>query len=201
MWPELAVVVPEERAVGVRQARPVPFLEVVTRTFGGRPEGLARCRASLECLQSKDWTQTLVVDRARAGVAKANRALAEHDAGGRWVWVLDDDDVCTAPMLVDWLERVAEREQPDVIVVQVRWLGRLLPPEGMWRARPQMGAITSPSVVVRGDVWDAYRSGWREVYEGDYWFIDGLWQAGLRWSWLPLLAAQVDRANHGAAEG
>jgi hypothetical protein len=177
----------------------MPFLEVLTRTFGGRPNLMRRCRESLEALTDSDWAQTLIRDDAQRGVAWAERNLSTVTVTGEWAWVLDDDDVCACPDLVRELKRVVAADCPDVIVVQVQNVEFGLLPRP-WPGRPVLANICSETVVTRREIWNQYRDGWRDLYEGDFWFIDGLWQAGVRFAWLPVVAAAVPHISRGQCE-
>jgi len=178
------------------------FLEVLTRTFGGRPELLHRCTASLQGLIDPDWIQTILVDGERRGVAWAVGNLATVDVDGEWVWVLDDDDFCCDPGLIGRLKAVVAREDPQVIMVKVRHgeFG-ILPPPDRWRRAPTFCWCSTPNVIVRADVWDEFRHGWAEEYAGDFAFMKTLWEAGLRFAWMDRVVAEQPAAMHGAAEG
>lgn len=177
------------------------FLEVLTRTTGRRPRLLRRCQDSLKQLGDPDWTQTLVEDREGRGVAWANLNLATVDAAGDWVWALDDDDLCCYADLVTDLKQLARGAEVDVVAVRVYHSKfGLLPPYEMWGQRPMMGRIGGACVIVRRDVWQAHRDGWTEVYAGDFWYINKLWDAGLRWAWLPVIAAWQPQQSNGAMD-
>lgn len=159
-------------------------LEVLTRTFGQRPEMLKHCRQSLELLDDPDWTQQLIVDDQARGVAWANRNLSTIEATGEWVWVLDDDDICCRSSLVQEIKQIAANFQPDVIMCRTYhakfgWL----PSQANWLQRPVLGNCGTGNVIVRRDIWNAHRYGWTEEYAGDFAFIDRLWLADLRWYW------------------
>ncbi|NIP96555.1 MAG: glycosyltransferase family 2 protein [Akkermansiaceae bacterium] len=177
------------------------YLEVITRTFGGRPELLARCTASLEALEDRDWVQRIVVDDERRGVAWAVGNLATIEAAGSWVWVLDDDDLCTFPGLIGAIRELEEAEAPDVIAVRVdHGEFGILPPDKRWRRAPARSWVSTPNVIVRRDVWERCRHGWTARYSGDFDFVSTLWWSGARWAWLDVVAAGQPVAMHGAAE-
>lgn len=179
-----------------------PYLEVLTRTFGSRPKQLARCRASLEILSSDDWVQRVIVDEKARGVSWANRNLSTIKAKGDWVWVLDDDDLCCYADLLADLGEIVAAERPDAVMVRV-YHGKfgMLPPYERWGERPIMGQVGGSCVISRRDIWNRYRNGWTETYAGDFWYINGLWDAGLKIVWLPVTAAFQPLQNNGAPEG
>ena len=163
---------------------------------------MARNMASLRALVDRDWTQRIIIDTERRGVAWAVGNLATVEAAGSWVWVLDDDDLCTEPDLIGLVKAVAAAADPDVIAVKVRHgdFG-ILPPAGRWRRAPVCGQIGPSNAIVRADVWNRYRHGWAPEYAGDYAFMATLWAADLRWAWLDRVVAEQPAALRGAGEG
>lgn len=180
----------------------MPYLEVLTRTFGKRPGYLKRCTESLHKLTDRDWTQRVLVDDAIRGVAWANHNLSTVDAVGEWVWVLDDDDLCCYADLLADLRQIEAAQHPDVVMVR-SFHGNhgMLPPELLWGQRPIMGRIGGSCVITRRDVWQEHRKGWHACYAGDFWFINGMWDAGLTFAWLPVTAAYQPKFMNGASEG
>jgi hypothetical protein len=179
------------------------FLEVITRTFGQRPRRLADNLESLKQQTDRDWMRTLIVDDERRGVAWAVGNLRTVEATGDYVWVLDDDDICSWPQLVDDLKRTAEEaDWPDVIMVRaLHERYGLLPSDDHWEQPPVLGNIGTSCYVVRREVWNAHRAAWVERYDGDFYFVEHLWQQpGLRWYWLNVIAAYYPQQSIGAAE-
>lgn len=177
------------------------FLEIMTRTFAGRPRLLDRCKSSLKRLRDPDWSQTIIMDHERRGVHWANRNLSTVDASGQYVWVLDDDDqLCYADLVGD-LKSIVKAQRPDVIMVRsYHALYGLLPPYELWEQRPVMGKCGGSCVIVSRETWQQFREGWTEVYAGDFWYINGLWDARLSWAWLPVIACWQTQQSRGAAE-
>lgn len=179
------------------------FLEVITRTFGARPTMLQRNLDSLQAQTDPDWTRRLVIDDAARGVAWAVANLSTVEAVGDYVWALDDDDVCARPELVAELRTIAQTaDWPDVIMVRAyhEKFG-LLPNNENWQRRPLLGNVGTSCYIVRRDVWNAYRMAWLERYDGDFWWIDHLWnQPGLRWYWYDVTAAYYPQQSIGAGE-
>jgi hypothetical protein len=179
----------------------VAFLEILTRTFGQRPRMLRRCTDSLKDLHDPDWVQTIIRDEQGRGVAWANRNLASVDATGDYVWVLDDDDICCYHDLIGELKELVASSAPDVIMVRCYHAKfGMLPADDLWGQRPMMGTVGSSNVIVRREVWNEHRDGWREVYAGDFWFINRLWDAGLQWAWHYQTACYYPQQSNGATE-
>jgi hypothetical protein len=177
------------------------FLEIITRTFGGRPAMLNRCLASVAQQIDRDYTHTIVMDPQARGVPWAVGNLATVQASGTYVWVLDDDDVCVCPTLVTDLKLLASAVDPDVVMVRTNHAQfGTLPHQVNWMREPQCGDIGTSNYIVHGDTWNAYRHLWRAAYEGDYWFIHDLWQMGhLSWYWHDVIVAHYPQQSQGAA--
>lgn len=180
-----------------------PFLEIVTRTFPQRSRMLARNRASLAGLTDKDWVQTLLVDTVGRGCIWANCNLANLAPTGQWLWILDDDDVCCLPNLIEELRGATARRKPGIVMVRVQHerFGRL-PSDANWGERPIMGQIGYSNFLVRADVWEKHRARAfsADKYAGDYSAIDYLWSQKLVFHWLDVLAAYYPQRSIGAAE-
>lgn len=177
------------------------FLEVITRTFGKRPKMLARNLESLTVQTDSDWCRTVVVDDKERGVAWAVGNLATVEATGEYVWVLDDDDLCCRPTLVAELKDITERIAPDVIMVKAYHAKfGMLPSRANWTSRPVLGNVGTSCYIVRRDVWNAHHDAWTERYDGDYWFIDALWNAKCSVYWHPVTAAYYPQQSIGAGE-
>lgn len=174
------------------------FLEILTRTIPQREALLERCQASVALLRDHDWTQTVILDAECRGVPWANRNYSTIEAMGEWVWLLDDDDLCSNADLIGILRKHVAAEDPEAILMR-SYHGRLglLPPAESWGERPIMGRIGPSCLVVRGDMWNRYREEWTETYAGDFWFINSLWNAGVSFSWLPIVAAYQPTQNYG----
>lgn len=179
------------------------YLQVITRTFGKRPAMLKRNRESLEQLTSQDWEQTIVIDAEGRGVEWANANLATVEATGTYVWVLDDDDVCVLPELVDELKAIAYISPAPVVVM---WAFHekfgMLPDAGTWEKAPTLGKCGFSNFFVRGDVWDAERQAFKgfACYSGDYEFANHLWKRGYKFYFHDALAAHYPQQSNGATE-
>lgn len=179
------------------------FLDVIVRTFGQRPAMLQRNWDSLVALEDTDWRRVLVVDREARGVAWAVGNLSTVQVSADYVWVLDDDDMCCRPSLLGELRKIALQERcPSVIMVRAfhERFG-MLPSDGNWQERPVLGNVGTSCFIVRGDVWNAHRAAWQARYDGDFWWIDHLWQQpGLRWYWHDVTAAWYPQQGLGEPE-
>ena len=181
------------------------FLEVITRCCK-RPKMLAKNKAAFERQTCQDFTQTFLVDDVGRGKVWAEDNLRAHVGSftGAYIWLLDDDDLCTRDSLVGELKAIVEAYTPDVIMVRMDHgpLG-ILPPDDLWRQRPQPGRIGGSSVIVRREVWHKHGGAWREgVYHADFEFIDSLFRDNeLSIYWHDVVASKVQRISWGNPEG
>ena len=100
-----------------------PFLSIVTRSYK-KPNCLKRNIASVEMQTDQDLEQIHIVDDVGRGLAWADQALHHnmHRNNGKYVMVLDDDDLILNKHFITLLKHVAERKKPDVII----WRGKFL---------------------------------------------------------------------------
>jgi hypothetical protein len=178
-----------------------PFLEIVTRCYK-RPTMLADNQAALARQTDGDWTQTLLVDEVGIGVEAANAVLASVEPVGRYVWVLDDDDLCICDTLVSDLKAIVAQHEPDLIFVRFdhRWLG-LLPPAYLWRTMPICGGIGGSGVIARADLWMRCRERWASGrYESDYDYVLQAYNRASAVYWHDVIAGRVQRISRGAVE-
>lgn len=181
----------------------MPFLEILTRHYTKRPNMLAANQASLATQTDADWVQTLLVDDVGRGVAWANANLGTVASRlvGDYIWILDDDDLCTCPTLVEELKQIVVLVAPDVIFLRMDHgpLG-VLPSDQDWRKAPRWGGIGMSAFVVRRAIWQQHAHAWREVYEADYRFIDDVWQGQHHVYWHDIVASRITRRSVGRPE-
>jgi hypothetical protein len=89
------------------------FLQVLTRCWR-RPDLLAANIAGLEAQTDPDWEQTCLVDTQGRGIGWSYENLAAHASllRGEYIWILDDDDLCIRPTLVEELKQIAAEHNP-----------------------------------------------------------------------------------------
>ena len=181
----------------------MPFLEVLTRTFGRRPTMLAVNQASLLAQTCDDWTQTLLIDGAGLGIGWATENMAAYapQLVGDYIWCLDDDDTCIMPDFVAGLRYIAADSDPDVIFVKMdHGSGRILP-DRCWGHAPQCGEIGVSAFVVRCEVWQQHAGAMVPgKYTSDFSFIDSIWHAQPSVYWWDVVASRVQKQSLGEAE-
>lgn len=180
----------------------MPFLEVLTRCYK-RPVMLAANRASLDGQTDGDWMQTLLIDTIGRGIGWSydNLAAQAGDLEGVYIWVLDDDDMCTRSTLVAELKQIVAQHDPDVIMLRMDHgpLGVL--PSRSWGGAPEQGDIGCSAYVVRREVWQRHAQAMTPGhYAGDFDFIRSVFLAGPRVYWHDVTASAVQRISHGAPE-
>ena len=182
----------------------MPFLEVITRTFGGRPTMLAANQASLQAQTDGDWVQTLLMDRERRGIAWATENLGRYAPRlvGDYVWLLDDDDLCILPTFVAGLREIAVLNAPDVVFVRMDHGGGRILPSARWGKSPRLSEIGVSAFVVRRAVWQAHAGAWTPgEYISDFKFIHSIWQSRPITYWWDVVASRCIRQSEGKAEG
>jgi hypothetical protein len=182
----------------------VKFLEVVTRTYK-RPTLLAENQASVTAL-GDDVRHTILRDEVGIGCAAANAQLALFAPLAKYVWVLDDDDMCTHPGLVadlkylDWLHGA-----PAAVIVRMDHGADMgvLPKDHDWQQAPKEAGIGCSGIITRRDVWMRHRHAWATGrYAADYDFINSVYST---WPnsivWHDVIASRCQRISHGLPEG
>ena len=180
----------------------LPFLQVLTRSFGQRPNMLAENIASLQRQTDPDLFQTIIKDDVGRGVAWACRNLSTVIPDGQYIWILDDDDLCICDTLVAEVKAIAYAHDPGVIFLRMDHgpLG-ILPDDAHWQRAPVEGHIGCSAFVVRRDVWIIYADWWSERYAGDFDFISAVYaDPEVTHFWHDRIASRVQRRSMGAPE-
>lgn len=181
-----------------------PFLEVLTRCYK-RPRLLARNMASLKKQTSGDWIQTLLVDEIGRGINWTHENLGRQAGrlAGDYIWLLDDDDVCTRETLVEELQAIAAEHNPDVIMMRMDHGERgILPDAGYWGRPPVHAHVGISAYVVRRSVWQAHAWAWSPgVYHSDFNFIKAIFESTPRVFWYDVIASRVQQIGLGHPEG
>lgn len=179
----------------------VAFLEVITRHLKGRDSFLENNRASLQRQTDKDFVQTILIDTQREGIGPAQAKLADHadKMRGKYIWILDDDDMCIYDDLIADLKAIVETHGPDVIFLRMDHGERcVLPSDFEWGRRPICGRIGCSAYVVKADVWQENAEAWRSAhYASDYDFIAQVWDSGANVYWHDVIASRVQMIGMG----
>jgi hypothetical protein len=175
------------------------FLEVITRTYK-RPELLVANQASLDAQSDDDWIQTVYVDDDGHGVGWANGQMFHYAQvlRGDYIWILDDDDICTRASLVAELKMIVREFEPDVIMLRMDHGERgILPPVGLHF--PTKGLIGCSAYVVSQEVWKRHAYQWQSAnYSSDYDFINSILNdKHVSVHWHDVIASKVQRISLG----
>jgi hypothetical protein len=179
------------------------FLEIVTRHYAKRPKGLKRNQESLARQTCDDWQQTLLIDRTGRGVEWANWNLRQYAPflEGDYIWILDDDDVCTCDTLVADLKRIVEEHKPDAIMVRGQYHA-VLPENDLWRQTPKLTHIGSSCFVLRREVFQRHaRTALTPELGMDYRLIRSVFDAGVHSVyWYDVVVMEAPRKGWGKAD-
>lgn len=175
----------------------MPFLTFYVPTYK-RPKMLADCLASIQAQSDPDYEVVLIRDEVGIGIGGMYRDIRNHaeQVSGDYVFVLSDDNLVTDIDFVKGLKEQAA-DNPDVIVFKNE-IGRVLP--SIWGAAPVCGHIDLSCFAVKREVWQANASRWGECYEGDYYFIRALWDAGYIFKWWDKLVIKAQKIMRGLPE-
>ena len=181
----------------------MPFLEILTRTFGGRPRMFAAQQASLAAQTDHDFVHTVLMDGKRRGLEWATENMGAYapQLVGDYVWVLDDDDLCILPTFVAGLKEIATLNAPDVIFVRMDHGGGRILPSARWGKPPRCGEIGCSAFVVCRALWQACAGAWSPGrYTSDFNFINAVWQTRPVTYWWDVMASRVQVQSIGQSE-
>ena len=180
----------------------MPFLQILTRCYR-RPQLLLANISSLVAMTDPDWVQTCLIDSEGRGIGWSYTNMAAHAPllRGDYIWILDDDDVCSRPTLIAELKQIVEVQRPDVIMVRMHHgpLG-VLPDSTTWEQPPQQAHIGCSAFVVRRAVWQQHADRFGDHYAGDFDFIAAVFASGASVHWHDVIASRVQCISQGKAE-
>lgn len=177
----------------------MPFLEIVTRHLATRPNMLAANQASIEAQTDADWVQTLLIDEVGRGVPWANVNLGRYAPRleGKYIWVLDDDDVCMCDKLVADVKAIVREHDPDVVMMRADHdrLG-ILPSARNWKRYPVKTGIGMSNFIVRRAVWQRHApAAFTAELCADYRLISAIFDAGHSIHWWDRVVMRCQRQN------
>lgn len=180
----------------------MPFITFYTPTYR-RPRLLADCVASIERQSDRDHQHLIITDHVGVGIPGVFAAVQEFAPliAGEYVYFLQDDDILADEHVVRDLRRFVDSSaRPPVVVARNRKGRATYPPLHRWGRQPQLGYIDLGSYIVRADVFKAHAGDFGRRYEGDFDFINALWQAGHAFAWYDRLIAEAQQIGMGKAE-
>jgi len=186
------------------------FLTVVTRHMPARWQLLERNTASLHAQSDPDYSQVTLVDELGSGFERANEllAMAAPMVTGRYVLILDDDDVMEAAdgiaalkaAVVDNIGAHPGTYGPPAIIFRGRHADLGVLPVRSWQARPQVGDIGSFDFILRADVYREFaRARGASAYAQDHALIEAVYDRHApEIVWLDKVICAADRRRMGS---
>ncbi len=190
--------------IGKLKIVPLETICFVTRCHPQRPRMLRICKDSVEAQTCKDYTHFLFRDdktETGYGRAKADVRLKQaKPLNGRYVMVLDDDDLLIDDNFVADFKEAVDEADPDIVIFKGR-IGHLgiLPVDTDWEKPPRQGAIGSFCFAVRKELWDKYIKAWGKDL-GDFAFINKCYSNTDKVLWMDKLVAATQRISNGEGE-
>jgi hypothetical protein len=160
-------------------------------------------QAGLAAQTDQDFIQTILMDEERRGIEFATEQMAEYAPHlvGELVWILDDDDLCTLPIFVAGLKRIAAQHNPDVIMVRMDHGGGRILPSARWGKSPRVSEIGISAFVVRREWWKRHAHAMIPgAYTSDFSFIESIWASYPEIFWWDVVASRCQRQSVGMAE-
>lgn len=181
----------------------MPFLEVITRYYK-RPNLLAANVRSLAEQTDRDYTQVILSDPDGRGIEWSYRNMAAYadKLTGDYIWILDDDDMCIRPSLIEDLKAIVSQHGPDVIMLRMDHKQWGVKPSFSWQQPPQLGDIGCSAYVVKRHIWQHHSRLWLEHgrYQSDYDFISSVFDGGYNVAWYDVVASRVQAISKGQPE-
>jgi len=186
----------------------------MTRHLYNRPASLEHLKRSLVQQTVQDYEHIILTDDFGIGVTEANKMFWHHRdrPRGRYVYMIDDDDLLTDTTFVAELKRITVQENPDIIVFKFAWPGGeqagYLPDDAYWRKPPARGHIHTCCFAVERQLWRKYiwAFGWHENgasvgRPGDYFFLAKIWETRKpRVHWHDKIVGELMRIGNGRPE-
>jgi hypothetical protein len=165
-----------------------PTITIITRHLVSRgSECLNRCLDSVSSF-AHEIQHIIVPDHIGVGWAGSikNVVNACDKISGKWVWMLDDDDVCTSPDLPRQIESIDEiMTDLQIIIARSKLRSaksedgyKVYPPEELFKQENitvfKISTIGMPNYILRQDLFKKYIpfGATRDVREHDWWIME-----------------------------
>lgn len=184
-----------------------PFLSIVTRACK-RPQMLEENIQSVKRQSCQDIEQIFIVDRKKAGIQAADRALAEHKDRmcGAYSFILDDDCWLINDYFVQELKDFIRCRGllPVIMFKSKRPPGppsrqTVFPTKEVWERRtPVHGTTNCLCYVIKTEIWKQ----WIEYFGikpwgGDWHFLEQVINQGHALSWLDTFSGESRQLGRG----
>lgn len=185
-----------------------PFLSIVTRVHGSkRPRGFQVNQSSIRRLNGA-FEQITITDKRGLGLHYANMSfvLVNPHIKGKYVYLLDDDDLINNSDMVNILKGIADEHDPDVIVFRMiiknGQNNNLYPTETCWKAKaPIIAHIGGSCFVIKTEWFKKYIHHFGYPRFGDFEFLKEVWRHKPKSYWhYEIMAETGGRPSHGKVE-
>lgn len=156
---------------------------------------------SLAAQTDPDYEQIFIIDERGEGLHAANKALALAEPEGKYVLILDDDDMLTDPQAIEALKEATVGD-PALCFFKADhtdFLG-VLPNSMVWGKRPIHGHVGSCDFITRRDWWARFIHFFGQPNSGDYAYLKAMWDQAPPTVWLDRQLAAVQRISWGQPE-
>lgn len=184
-----------------------PFLSIITRVYK-RPIGLRANSQSIKSLTDNDTEQIFITDKVGLGLLSANTSFSHKETlefiEGEYVYLLDDDDFIVNPEMVTRLKEVMRDHNPDVIffrmIIKNGMNNDHYPTQQCWGNKPMIAHIGGSCFVVKKEVYKKHIHNFAHARCGDFYFINSVFESGVKCYWLDVLMAETGKVSRGKPE-
>lgn len=184
------------------------FLTILTRVHPARSKCLERNIESIKSQTDGDVQHILLHPTIEENdVIKVGSLIhgAMNLIDGRYVLLLDDDDILAKPEFVEKLKTVVGADEAEMVIFRGTLGHEICPKDGYWKSRKIIiGEISGSCVVVRKDLFDKTSHEWmRPVYESDFYYIKAAFDLSKNtvwWDYVGYETQGINRNNHGRSE-
>lgn len=176
------------------------FMTFYTPTYK-RPTYLSICQRSVQAQTCRDFQHMVIVDDSGIGVDGMFHDIRRHAKAirGDYVFILADDDRLIKAEGLGRVKAFAEaNNHPSVIIVRNYKWGKTFPL--IWEQAPEFTKIDTGNFIIRSDVFRENADHFGECYEGDWVFIEHLWNAGYSFAWLDYVFSEMQVGGKGRTE-
>lgn len=133
--------------------------------------------ASVRNQTEQDYEHIFINDDEGHGLHWANKQIYEYSSriGGKWVYILDDDDFLTDMDFIKELKNIHTKYSPHLIICKGYIGDSLYPQEHIWKGNKVIrGTLGSPNFVVRKSLFIRHSKHWDNPKAADYYFINSI---------------------------
>ncbi len=184
------------------------FLSIITRVHPQRKSMLHNCITSVQNIKSNDVEQIFIHDKSSEGGGRvyANQMFYIHRKEicpkGKYIMVLDDDDMIINPHFITNLKNELNNRDPEMIIFKgnVTGLGTL-PPSEYWKKDLIRGKVASFCAMIKKDLWfKNIKSFGVDKNCGDYIFLKKVYHESNNVYWFDNIVAETQRVSLGRSE-